>query len=179
MNFFKMLLRPDREELEFKERAVIVSAANLLQIGEFQLLQLAYRKWHGRDLPEAMMDRLFATYMLHSQIPPWARHYARNILAQADQGRIDDRDPAYHRYDNEYHNSVPGGRVRFGLAVMAVILVVGGGLVLAEMSVGSPAGLLPPYLDEDTLKPRKQAISWGRSDTVTQSQGLSTDGGQP
>ncbi len=179
MNFFKALLCPDREELEFKEKAVIVAAANLLQIGEFPVLQLAYREWHGRDLPETMMDRLFATYMLHSQIPPWARHYARNIIAQAEQGRVDDRNPAFHRYDNDYHYSVPGGRIRFGLAVMAVFLVVGGGLVLAEMSVGSPAGLLPPYLDEDTLKPRKQAFSRGRSDTVTQSQGLGTEGGQP
>jgi hypothetical protein len=179
MNFFKTLLRPDREELESKEKAVIVAAANLLQIGEFQLLQLAYREWHGRDLPESRMDRLFASYMLGGKIPPWGRHYARNIIARAELGRINDRDPAYHRYDNEYRNSVPGGRVRFGLAVMAVFLAVGGGLVLAEMSVGSPAGLLPPYLDESTLNPRKQAFSWGRSDSVSQSQGLSTDGGQP
>ena len=42
MKFFKALLRPDREELESKEKAVISAAANLLQIGEFQLLQLAY-----------------------------------------------------------------------------------------------------------------------------------------
>jgi hypothetical protein len=35
MNFFEVLLHPDREELEFKERAIICSAANVLQVGEF------------------------------------------------------------------------------------------------------------------------------------------------
>ena len=168
MNFFKALLRPDREELESKDKAVISAAANLLQIGEFQLLQLAYRAWHGRDLPEAMVDKLFAAYMLKDQIPPWARHYARKIIADSEQGRIDDRDPAYHRYDSDYQSSVPGGRLRFGLAVTALIFAVGGGLVLAELSVGSPAGLLPPYLDENTLKPPEKNFSWGRSDTLTQ-----------
>lgn len=179
MNFFKALLRPDREELESKDKAVIAAAANLLQIGEFQLLQLAYHEWHGRDLPKALVDRLFAAYMLKGQIPPWARHYARTIISEEEHGRIDDRDPAYHRYDSDYHTTVSGGRLRFSLAVIALVLAVGGGLVLAELTAGSPAGLLPPYLDESTLKPRQQSFSWGRSDTVTESQGLSTDGGQP
>ena len=38
--FFQTLIQPDREE--HPERALIARAANLLQVGEFQLLQLAY-----------------------------------------------------------------------------------------------------------------------------------------
>ena len=171
MNFFKTLLRPDREELENKEKAVVGAATNLLQVGEFQLLQLAFREWYGRDLPEAMVDRLFAGYMLKGEVPHWARHYARKILSESERGQIDDRDPKFHRYNSNYHTTVPGGRLRFGLAMMAVIIAVGGGLLLAELSVGSPAGLLPPYLDANTLKLPKKNFSWGRSDSVKQSQG--------
>lgn len=43
MNFWETLLHPDKEELENPERRVIANAANILQVGEFQLLQLAYR----------------------------------------------------------------------------------------------------------------------------------------
>ncbi len=50
------LLKPDHEELEMKERLVVITAANQLQVGEFQLLQLAYREWYNMDLPEALVS---------------------------------------------------------------------------------------------------------------------------
>ena len=68
MGFFETLIHPDREELEMKDRLVVISAANQLQIGEFQLLQLAYRAWYGYDLPEAMGSDLFKSYMLKNQV---------------------------------------------------------------------------------------------------------------
>ena len=40
-SFWDTMLKPDHEELEMKERLVVISAANQLQVGEFQLLQLA------------------------------------------------------------------------------------------------------------------------------------------
>ena len=55
MNFFDVLLHPDREELEIGERALVGMAANILQVGEFQVLQLAYMEWFGKDLPEALV----------------------------------------------------------------------------------------------------------------------------
>ena len=48
--FFKTLIRPDQEE--DPERTLVARAANVLQVGEFQLLQLAYHEWHGHDLPQ-------------------------------------------------------------------------------------------------------------------------------
>ena len=62
-----------------KERLVVISAANQLQVGEFQLLQLAYKEWFGEDLPEALVSKLFTSYMLHNYVPHWARHYARRM----------------------------------------------------------------------------------------------------
>ena len=99
--FFETLIRPDKEELDNMDRREVGRAANVLQVGEFQLLQLAYRDWHDEDLPEFMVDRLFHDYMIHNDVPPWARHYARKILRLDETGEISD-DHRYHRYDNDY-----------------------------------------------------------------------------
>ena len=72
-SFLRTLLRPDREETN-PEAAEVAQAANILQIGEFQLLQLAYRDWHSAELPETLTDKLFACYMLRKQVPHWTRH---------------------------------------------------------------------------------------------------------
>lgn len=151
MNFFETLIHPDKEENT--ERAEVARAANLLQVGEFQLLQLAYKEWHGQDLPPALIDRMFASYMFENKVPSWARHYARNILRLEEQGSLNDLDPTYHRYDAEYRTRAPDGGRRFGLAVALLVLGVGGGIALAEMSTdGDGSAVLPPYFSEQELR---------------------------
>lgn len=107
VNLWEALLHPDKEELENPERRAISDAANILQVGEFQLLQLAYRDWYDEDLPEAMIDRLFRSYMIDGVVPPWARHYARKIVRKEQSGRLDYQQRRYHRYDCDYNQ---GGR---------------------------------------------------------------------
>ena len=46
----KTLIKPDWDDNP--KRSEILHAANLLQIGEFQLIQLAYKVWYEQDLPE-------------------------------------------------------------------------------------------------------------------------------
>ena len=92
MNFFKVLLWPDREEAENAERAVVAAAANQLQVGEFQLLQLAYREWFGEDISESAKDGLFESYMLDGEVPYWARHYARRSIRLDEPGGLNDSD---------------------------------------------------------------------------------------
>lgn len=70
MTLLQALIRPDRGENA--RRAEVARAANLLQVGEFQFLQLAYDEWRGREMPEALINRLFTAYMLHDQTPWWA-----------------------------------------------------------------------------------------------------------
>jgi len=165
MNLFETLLHPDREESELGERTLVTRAANVLQVGEFQILQLAYRAWYGRDLPHHLEERLFKTYMLKNEVPHWARHYARNILIEESRGLIDDSETGYHIYDNDYRTRVPGGARRFWSAVAVLTLVVGGALALADLSVVSPATRFPPYLETDELKPNAARVSFGRADT--------------
>lgn len=152
MNFFRALLQPDREELEMADRMIMVSAANLLDVGEFQFLQLAYHEWFGKDLPPPLVDRLFRRYMMECEVPPWARHYARLILARADGGRLDPNDVAYHRYDHAYRTSVPKGVQYFiGLfSILAFCLIAS--VIIADLGVRSPMSRLPPYFDREEFR---------------------------
>ena len=152
MNFFKALLRPDREEAENAAHAVVAKAANLLQVGEFQFLQLAYREWFGDDLPESAMDALFKSYMLNGEVPFWARQYARQILQLDADGGLISSDPRYHRYDSEF-----GARAKFDarsvwLALGLLVVTVGGGLAIDEFEAGSNTSMFPPFLSDDELR---------------------------
>ncbi len=146
INFIKTLMRPDQEE--DPERTVVARAANILQVGEFQLMQLAYHDWYGQELPAALCDQLFQAYMLRDEIPTWARHYARNIIDFEDRGLIDCNDAYYHRYDREYVTHVPQGVRQFTVVsvFLASILVLG--VVIGELAAGEGTSMLPPYFDQ-------------------------------
>ena len=150
-SLWETLLHPDHEELAMKERLVVISAANQLQVGEFQLLQLAYREWHDKELPEALGSKLFTSYMLHNHVPHWARHYARRIIDGYERGELDDNAPKFHRYDEDYHTQVPQGVQRFWVAVAGVIIAVFGGIYIANQVVGSATSILPPYFEANDL----------------------------
>ena len=53
----KTLIKPDWDENP--KRSLIIQAANLIQIGEFQLIQLAYKSWYGENLPEEKINTIF------------------------------------------------------------------------------------------------------------------------
>ena len=55
----KTLIKPDWDDTP--KRTEILSAANLLQIGEFQLIQLAYKVWYSEDLPEEKINNILQT----------------------------------------------------------------------------------------------------------------------
>jgi len=149
-SFFQTLLRPDKEENP--ERALVARAANILQVGEFQLLQLAYHEWFGFDLPRAQIDRLFSGYMLHNEVPQWAREYARKIIDMDERGVGGlDRDPFYHRYDAEYVRFVPEGTKQFTIACVIVGVLLFGSIWFSHMAVTHATSVLPPFFDRDEL----------------------------
>ena len=149
------LLRPDHDDEEMKERLVVIEAANQLQVGEFQLLQLAYREWHGEDLPEALVSKIFTDYMLRSEVPHWARHYARMIVSGCEHGDIDMNAHRYHRYDHDYGSPLRYPVRRFCLAVASLIVFLGGSILIANIAAVNPASMFPPYLDVNDLPKQK------------------------
>jgi hypothetical protein len=143
MSLIETLIRPDKEVQD--DRSEVVKAANLLQVGEFQLLQLAFYDWHKRDMPDAVIDRLFANYMLHSEVPFWARQYARKIIAQDAAGELNDQEPYYHRYDADYHTDVPDGLRKFVWAASIIMIAIFGSILLADLVTRSGGSIFPPY----------------------------------
>lgn len=151
MNFFRVLLNPESEETEHLDRKLVSSAANLLQVGEFQLLQLAYHAWFGQDLPQELVSRLFTTYMMHHQVPPWVRHYARSILERHRSGKLNINNPAYHRYDNDYIQQRPAGSNRFFLVTVLIVLIMLASIFVASTVKKEVTSILPPYFERKEL----------------------------
>ena len=151
MNFFQTLLHPDHEDDPV--RGDIANAANLLQIGEFQILQIAYAEWHGEDLTGHGLDQMFNAYMLNGEVPPWARHFARKIIQQAASGEVDIGDAAFHRFDSEYFRTAPLGFRKLVVAMTFILAIVGGGLVIGGLKKSTATSVLPPYFEADQLKP--------------------------
>jgi hypothetical protein len=149
MKFLDVFVHPDREE--DPERGEVTHAANLLQIGEFQLLQLAYLKAYGKDLEAALIDQLFAAYMLHGEVPSWALRYAHHIFDLDNRGMLTDQDPTYHRYDSDYYSYVPEGLPKFAVAAGFLLLVIGGAVAIGHFSDYKATSVLPPYFEEGEL----------------------------
>lgn len=149
---FQTLLRPDREE--DPERTLVARAANILQVGEFQLIQLAYEEWHGAPMPAELCDPVFQAYMMRDEVPSWARHFARWVIRQDEIDAIDAQDPRFHRYDNDYVTHVPQGTRKFILATMAIALFFATALAVGEIAPVNVAQVLPPYFEAETLQER-------------------------
>ncbi len=60
----------------------VPEAAASLEVKEFDLFALAHRWWFGRGADARVLERVFTAYMFAGAVPPWARHYAREILRE-------------------------------------------------------------------------------------------------
>lgn len=149
MNLFDLVFRPHLEEKT--ERADICEAANILQVGEFQLLQLAYYEWYGHDMPEHLLGRMFRCHILSDSVPFWARHYARKVLNSEREGRLDDQHPRFHRFDARYARETPRSVLEFWVTACLVVAVLAGSIVVADLSAKDPVSMLPPYFERASL----------------------------
>ncbi|UCH74341.1 MAG: hypothetical protein JSU82_00305 [Rhodospirillales bacterium] len=143
------LVRPDRED--DPERGIVIQAANILQIGEFQFLQLAYREWFGHDMPPEEVDGHFRHFILKGQTPHWVLQYAERIIDWDARDLLDERNPDYRRFDNLHYSRIPRGVRQFAVAVACVALVLGGGLMISHYGAHKSMSVLPPFFDEKDL----------------------------
>ena len=68
---------------------LVMDAAAALDIREFDLFVLAYRRRFERDpLPDRIED-IFAHYMFSQEAPAYVRQFAREALEQAAAGALD------------------------------------------------------------------------------------------
>ena len=99
-DFLHTLIKPDWDD--DPNRSEILNAANLLQIGEFQLIQLAYKVWYKENLPEDKINKIFEEYMINGIIPIWVTYYAIDIIKLDNANVLNGYDEKYHVYDHEF-----------------------------------------------------------------------------
>jgi hypothetical protein len=148
------LMRPDRQD--DPDRGVLIQAANILQVGEFQFVQLAYSEWFGHDMPAHEIDGHFRDILVRGRTPGWATRHAQRIIDWDARGLLAANNPDYHRFDNMHYSQIPGGTRRFAVAVACLALALGGGLALSHFAAHKGSSILPPYFDERNL-PQVQA----------------------
>ena len=151
---FKTLIKPDWDDNP--KRSEILYAANLLQIGEFQLIQLAYKVWYKKDLPEEKINIIFSEYMLTGIIPIWVSYYAQDIIKMENANVLNGYDDKYHVYDHEFGEFIPNEKKRKmrGIFYAFIIgLVFIGSHYMAANYVEEPAGFYPPYIEKKVVYP--------------------------
>ena len=153
-NLLKTLIKPDWDDNP--KRSEILHASNLLQIGEFQLIQLAYKTWYNEVLPEDKINKIFSEYMVRGIIPVWVAYYARDIIKLDSAKKLNSHDLKYHVYDHEFGEYIPNEkyRKRRGIFYLTIIIFV---FVtthyMAANYVEEPAGFYPPYVEKKVVYP--------------------------
>ena len=150
----KTLVKPDWDDNP--KRSEILNAANLLEVGEFQLIQLAYKVWYKKDLPEDKINKIFSEYMVNGIIPIWVIYYSRDII-KLDKARVlNSYEEKYHVYDHEFGGYIYNDdhRKRLGIFYATIIAIV---FItthyMAANYVEEPAGFYPPYIEKSVVYP--------------------------
>ena len=152
--FVKSLIKPDWDDNP--KRSEILHAANLLQIGEFQLIQLAYKGWYKKDLPEEKISKIFSEYMLSGIIPIWVTYYAKDIIKIEKANALNSYDKKYHIYDHEFGGYIYDEKDRrrrgiFYATIIAFVFIMTH--YMAANYTEEPAGFYPPYIEKKIVYP--------------------------
>ena len=152
----KTLIRPDWDD--DPKRSEILNAANLLQIGEFQLIQLAYKVWFREDLPENKINKIFEEYMIRGIIPIWVTYYAIDIIKLDNANVLNGYDEKYHVYDHEfgeyiYDNNHRRKRgIQYAIIIILVFIITHF-MAINYVNVEESASFYPPYIEKRVVYP--------------------------
>jgi hypothetical protein len=151
----KTLIKPDWDDNP--KRSKVLHAANLLQVGEFQLLQLAYKVWYKKDLPENKINKIFSEYMVTGIIPIWVTEYTDFILKLEKAKVLNIHDEKYHVYDHEFgaHIYDDKHRKRKGIFYTLIIVITffASHFVVINYVEDSVDFAFPPYIEKKIIYP--------------------------
>ena len=152
----KTLIKPDWDDNP--KRTEILHAANLIQIGEFQLIQLAYKAWYNKDLPEDKINKIFSEYMITGIIPIWVTYYAEDILKLNKANILDSHNQKYHVYDHEFGDYISSDKQRrkrgiFYAIVIAIVFVGSHYMAVNYVESEESASFYPPYIEKKVIYP--------------------------
>ena len=152
----KTLIKPDWDDNP--KRSEILNAANLLHVGEFQLIQLAYKVWYKEDLPEDKINKIFSEYMITGIIPIWVTHYAQDILKLSKANVLDSFNDKYHVYDHEFGKYISTEKQRkrrgiFYAFIVGVVFIASHYMAINYVEDEGSAGFYPPYVEKRVVYP--------------------------
>jgi len=152
----KTLIKPDWDDNP--KRSEILHAANLLHIGEFQLIQLAYKSWYNEDLPEDKINKIFSEYMVTGIIPIWVAHYAQDILKLNKANVLDSFNDKYHVYDHEFGKYISTEKQRkkrgvFYALIIGIVFIGSHYMAINYVKDEESAGFYPPYVEKRVVYP--------------------------
>jgi len=152
----KTLIKPDWDDNP--KRSEILHAANLLHVGEFQLIQLAYKVWYNEDLPEDKINKIFSEYMVTGIIPIWVTHYAQDILKLNKANVLDSFNDKYHVYDHEFGKYISTEKQRkrrgiFYALIIGIVFVGSHYMAINYVEEEGSAGFYPPYVEKRVVYP--------------------------
>ena len=152
----RTLIKPDWDDNP--KRSEILHAANLLQIGEFQLIQLAYKAWYKEDLSGDKINKIFSEYMVTGIIPIWVTHYAKDILKLDQANVLDSYNKKYHIYDHEFGEYIYDykQRRRRGVVyttIIAIVFIASHYMAINYVGDEESASFYPPYIEKRVVYP--------------------------
>jgi hypothetical protein len=151
-NFLKTLIKPDWDDNP--KRSEVLHAANLLQVGEFQLIQLAYKVWFKKELPEDKINNIFSEYMITGIIPIWVTYYAKDILKLESVKKLDSEQEKYHIYDNEFGNKILDDKKRRQKGIQYTLIIAfvfffSHYIAIKDNKESNMTNILFPYIEKD------------------------------
>ena len=152
----KTLIKPDWDDNP--KRSEVLNAANLLQIGEFQLIQLAYKVWYQSELPEEKINKIFGEYMVNNIIPIWVTYYAQDIIKLSDANVLNNYDEKYHIYDHEFGEYIYDNKQRrrrgvLYATIIAFVFIVSHYMAINYVGDNESASFYPPYIEKRVVYP--------------------------
>ena len=155
-DLLKTLIKPDWDDNP--KRTEILHAANLLQIGEFQLIQLAHKVWYQKELPESKINKIFSEYMITGIIPIWVTYYAKDILKLDRANVLNAYDEKYHIYDHEFGEYIQDDKQRkkrgvIYATIIVFVFIASHYMAANYVSLEEPADLFPPYVEKSIAYP--------------------------
>ena len=152
----KTLIKPDWDEKP--KRSEILHAANLLQIGEFQLIQLAYKVWYNDNLPENKINKIFSEYMITGIIPIWVTYYAKDIIKLDQADVLDSYNEKYHVYDHEFGTYIYNEQQRRRRGILYATIIAFAFIASHYMAINyvegeESASFYPPYIEKRVVYP--------------------------
>ena len=152
----KTLIKPDWDDNP--KRSEILHAANLLHIGEFQLIQLSYKSWFNEDLPEDKINKIFSEYMITGIIPIWVTHYAQDILKLNKANVLDSFNNKYHVYDHEFGKYISSEKQRkrrgiFYTIIVGIVFIASHYMAINYVEDEGSASFYPPYIEKRVVYP--------------------------